>query len=183
MIPFTVAECVSEAKQLFLSPRSFFQSMPMQVGWKASLAKAAVYSVLAGVIGAVYALLFLKGLSAVAGILGALLLSSIVGIIAFFIASMVLMLISMITGGTTSFEAAMRVTAVNFVLVPCGVLLMLPFMVIPLVALAVKLAVSLFGLWLMFNGLVYALGAKARQAKIAVGVLGLLAVVITSRRR
>ncbi len=92
-------------------------------------------------------------------------------IIGLFIGAVILIVISSICKGSTDFEANLRVTAAVMVIMPISGFLGFSGGINFYFGIIIKLAVNIFALWLLYNGLVELLKAKQETAKIIMYVL------------
>ncbi len=181
---FDFKNFIEESKKTLLSPQEYFTSMPKTGGLVEPLIKVVLYSFTAGVIGLILGLLhisrfgggFLPG--AAAGI-ASIILSPIFGVIGFFIGSVVLLIISAICCGNTDFEANARVVASMSVLFPIGAFLNFTYGISIYLGILCGLAVSLYGVWLLFNALVHSLSAKPNASKIVAGIVAAIMLIST----
>jgi hypothetical protein len=100
-------------------------------------------------------------------------------IIALFIGAVILLVISAICKGSTDFEANIRVTAAAMVMMPISALLGFITGLSIILGTIVGLAVSLYGLYLLYQGLTQTLKADAGTAKIVALILAVLLVLFT----
>jgi len=83
----------------------------------------------------------------------------------------ILLILSSICKGSTDFEANVRVTAAVMVVMPISAFLGFAGGVNFYLGTIVGLAVNIFALWLLYNGLVEALKSKPETTKIVMYVL------------
>ncbi|HOP65027.1 MAG TPA: YIP1 family protein [Spirochaetota bacterium] len=120
------------------------------------------------------------------GIMG-LVMSIIGGIIGLFIGGAIVLVISAICGGSTSFEANVRVTASLMALSPVSAILGFLSGISLWLGGLVSLAVSLYGLYLLYIAITKALGGKEGTAKVisiilaAIPVLMLLSTLLCAK--
>ncbi len=111
------------------------------------------------------------GIMALAGAV----IGSIIGL---FIGAVIILVISAICGGSTEFEATTRVSASLMVLYPINALFGFMGWIHFSLAYIMSLLVSLFGIYLLYNALIYALGGKKGTVKIVAIVLAVIPVLI-----
>jgi hypothetical protein len=99
-------------------------------------------------------------------------------IIGLFIGAVILLVISSICKGNTDFEANVRVTAAVMVMMPVSALLGFALHINFYLGTIISLAVSIYALWLLYNGLVEALKSNPETTKIVSYVLIALTVLI-----
>lgn len=187
---FDFKKFISDSTDTVLKPKEYFESMKTNGGLAEPLIKALIYGVVAGFIYLIWGFLkFGPGLGLFGGAVGIMgLIWTIVGsIIGLFIAAVIILVLSAIARGNTDFEACVRVSASIMVLLPviavCSVLGAISFKLSSLV----MLLINIYGLWLLFNGLVITLKADRNTTKIITIVLvALLALAVlagmTARR-
>jgi len=172
---------LKESRETLLMPKGYFQTMSLSGGLAEPLIKAAIYGTLAGLFALLWSVL---GLSAMgAGLLGGAigimsLIWSIVGaIIGLFVGGVIMLIISAICGGNTDFEANVRVSASLMVLYPVNAFLGFFYGINFTLGGIVALAVSIFGLYLLYHAVIEALKGKESSARIVVIVLLVLALI------
>jgi hypothetical protein len=139
------------------------------------LIKAVIYGAIAGAIAFLWSILKIGG--AGGGLLGGavgimIFISYLIGaIIGLFILAVILLVISSICKGNTDFEANLRVTAAVMVIMPISALFGFAGGVNLYLGVIISLAINIFSLWLLYNGLVEALKSKPETTKIVVYVL------------
>jgi len=174
---------IKESKDVLKDPKTYFSTMKTTGGIAEPLIKALIYGALAGIIIFIWSLLKFGGTSSglmggVSGIMA--IIWYIVGaIIALFIGAVILLVISAICKGSTDFEANIRVTAAAMVMMPISALLGFITGLSITLGTIVGLAVSLYGLYLLYHGLTQTLKADAGTAKIVAIILAVLLVLFT----
>jgi len=172
---------LNDSRETLLNPKGYFASMPLAGGLAEPLIKAAIYGVLAGLFALLWSVL---GFSAMgAGILGgavgfmSLIWAVIGAIIGLFIGGVIMLVISAICGGNTDFEANLRVTASLMVIYPINAFLAFFYAINFTLAGLVGLAVSLYGIYLLYHAVIQALKGKESSVKIVAIVLLVFALV------
>ncbi len=166
---------IKESKDVLVSPKTYFSTMKTTGGMAEPLIKAVIYGAIAGLIAFIWSLLKIGG--ATVGIFGGaigvmLFIWYILGaIIGLFIGAVIVLVISAICKGSTDFEANTRITASMMVLMPISALLGFVSGLNLTAGAIVGLAVNLFVLYLLYNGLVEALKAKPETSKVVMYVL------------
>lgn len=166
---------IKESKDVLVNPKSYFSTMKTTGGIAEPLIKALIYGVVAGIIAFIWSLLKLGG--ATGGLFGGavgimLLIWYIIGaIIGLFLGAVVILIVSAICKGSTDFEANTRVSAALMVMMPIGALLGFISGLNFTAGAIVGLAVKLYGLYLLYHGLVEALKAKPETTRVVVIVL------------
>ena len=155
---------LKESKETLLNPKSYFSTMKISGGMIEPLIKAVIYGAIAGVIYFLWGILGLG--SAVGGLFGGavgimlFIWAFIAAVIGMFIGGVVLLIISSICKGNTDFEANVRVTAALMVVVPISALFGFTMGINFSLGLIISLVIKLYGLWLLYHGLVEALKGK-----------------------
>jgi len=159
---------MNDTKDVLTSPKNYFASMQKTGGFVDPVIRAAIYGFIAGIFIFMWGFLHFSALWMYGGGMGitSLIVFPIYAVIGLFIGSVILLIISAICGGSTDFEANVRVTASLMALYPIQALLTFTSGISMYLGAVVILLVSLYGLWLCFNALVQALSAKESTAKI-----------------
>ena len=174
---------IKESKDVLKDPKTYFSTMKTTGGIAEPLIKALIYGALAGIIIFIWSLLKFGGTSSglmggVSGIMA--IIWYIVGaIIALFIGAVILLVISAICKGSTDFEANIRVTAAAMVMMPISALFGFITGFSITLGTIVGLAISLYGLYLLYHGLTQTLKADTGTSKIVVIILAALLVLFT----
>lgn len=178
---FNFQQFIDDSKAALMSPKEFFTSMPGEGGFGEPVIKAVIYGLIAGVFHFIWSLLNLTpsgGMMFGGGVgIMALVSSLIFAVIGLFIGGVILLIISAICGGNTNFELSVRATAAMMVLSPIGAFLSFLSGFSLSLGMIVSMAVSLYGIWMMFNALTTALQAKEGTAKIVSIILAAILVL------
>jgi hypothetical protein len=180
---FDLNAFIQESKEVLVNPKSYFSTMKTSGGMTEPLIKAVIYGAIAGAIAFLWSILRIGAVAG--GIFGGsigimVFISYIIGsIIGLFIGAVILMVISSICKGSTDFEANVRVTAAVMVVMPITALLAFTGHFSIYLGLIIGLAVNVFSLWLLYNGLVETLKAKPETAKIVMYILVALIVIFS----
>jgi hypothetical protein len=174
---------IKESKDVLVNPKSYFSAMKTSGGMTEPLIKAVIYGAIAGALSFLWSLLKISAAGGIffGGAIGIMLFVwAIVGaILVLFIGAVILLVISSICKGNTDFEANMRVTAAVMVLMPVSTCLGFAGHFNFYLGLIVGLAVNLYALWLLYNGLIEALKTKPETTKIVLYVLiGLIVLIM-----
>jgi hypothetical protein len=169
---------LKDSRETLMNPKGYFESMPLTGGFTEPLIKAAIYGTLAGLIALLWSILGfgVAGASLLGGAIGimALIYTIIGAVIGLFIGGVIMLVISAICGGNTDYEANVRVTASLMVLYPINALLAFLNGINFTLGGIVSLAVSIFGIYLLYIAVIHALKGKESAAKI----VGIVLVVI-----
>jgi Yip1 domain len=147
------------------------------------LIKVTIYGAIAGALAFLWSILNIGMLTG--GMFGGhvgimVFVSYIIGsIIGLFIGAVILLIISSICKGNTDFEANVRVTAGLMVVMPISAFFGFAIGINLYLGIIISLAVNIFALWLLYNGLVEALKSKPETAKIVLYVLIAIFVLFT----
>jgi len=168
---------IKESKDVLVNPKSYFSTMKTTGGMAEPLIKAVIYGAIAGAITFIWSLLGMGALGGAIGIM-AFIWSIIAAIIGLFIGAVIVLVISSICKGNTDFEANMRVTAAVIVMMPISSLFGFAGHLNLYLGIIFGLAVYIFALWLLYNGLVEALKTNTETTKIVSYVLIAIIVLI-----
>jgi hypothetical protein len=173
---------IKESKDVLVNPKSYFSTMKTTGGMAEPLIKAVIYGAIAGALAFLWSILNLGAITGglFGGALGIMIFIGkiIASIIGLFIGAVILLVISSICKGSTDFEANVRVTAACMVIMPISAFFGLASHFNVYLGSIISLGISLYGLWLLYNGLVEALKANKETAKIVIYILIALTVLI-----
>lgn len=166
---------IKESKDVLLNPKSYFSTMSTTGGMTEPLIKAVIYGAISGVFTFIWSLLKIGAASSslLGGAVGVMaFVGSVIGaIIGLFIGGAILFIISSICKGSTDYEANVRVTAAVMVVMPISAFLSFAGGINLYFGTIINLAVNVFALWLLYNGLVEALKSKPETTKTVAYVL------------
>jgi hypothetical protein len=172
---FDFNEFIKESKDVLVNPKSYFSTMKTTGGIPEPLIKAVIYGAIAGVFSFLWSILHIGAASnpIFGGAVGIMLfIGAIIGaVIGVFIGAVVVLILSAICKGSTDFESNLRVSAALMVIMPISSFLAFAGSLNIYLGLIVTLAVDLYALWLLYNGLVEALKAKPETTRILMYVL------------
>ena len=170
---FDVNAFIQESKDILVNPKSYFSTMKTSGGLTEPLIKAVLYGAVAGAISFIWSLLKIGAMTSFGGAIGIMVFiwSIIAAIIGLFIGAVILLVISSICKGNTDFEANLRVTAALMVIMPINALLGIAGHFNLYFGVIVSIAVSLYALWMLYNGLVEALKSNPETTKIVSYIL------------
>ena len=181
MAGFDFGAFFDESRRCLLDPGRYFASMPARGGFAEPILKVALYGVATAAV-LVLSHVFLGGgalgRAAPEGAAGVALLAILMMPVLFvglmFVGAVVIHLASAICEGTGDFEAYCRVSASIAVLAPINAAVeIFPWSL----AATLRLLLSLYSIWMLYNALVLALRGKASSARVLCLVLALLTVV------
>jgi hypothetical protein len=175
---------IKESKDVLQNPKAYFAGLKTSGGMTEPLIKAVIYGAVSGAISFLWSILHIGAVSYGmfgGGAIGIMtFIWSVIGaIIGLFIGAVILLVISSICKGSTDFEANMRVTAACMVMMPVSSFFSFAGHFNLYFGVIVSLAISIYGIWLLYNGLVEALKASPETSKIVMYVLIALLVVVT----
>jgi len=172
---FDFNEFIKDSKEVLLNPKSYFATMKTSGGIPEPLIKALIYGLIAGVLTFIWSILKLGAVSGgmFGGAVGIMaifgyMIGAVVGL---FLGAVVLLIISSICKGSTDFEANLRVSAAVMVIMPISAFFGFAGGINLYLGVFIGLAVNIFALWLLYNGLVEALKSKPETTKIVMYVL------------
>ncbi|MDX9929955.1 MAG: Yip1 family protein [Bacteroidales bacterium] len=171
---FDFKKLISDSIDTLTKPKEYFESMKTTGGLVEPIIKAVIYGAVAGLLYFIWGLLHLGvGGALIGGAVGFMafiwvLIGSIIGL---FIGAVVILVLSAIAKGNIDFEACTRVTASIMVLMPVSALLSFLSALSFKLFSVISLLINLYGLWLLFNGLVYSLKANKKTSQIILLVL------------
>ena len=174
---------IKESIDVLVNPKAYFSTMKTSGGMTEPLIKAVIYGAVAGAIAFIWSILHLGALGG--GLFGGafgimIFIGRIIGsIIGLFIGAVILLVISSICKGSTDFEANVRVTAACMVMMPISAVFGFAGHFNLYFGVIVSIAVSIYSLWLLYNGLVEALKSNPETTKIVSYVLIAIIVVFS----
>ena len=172
---------LKDSRETLLNPKGYFESMSLTGGFTEPLIKAAIYGTIAGLFALLWSILGFGavGASLLGGAVGIMaLIWTIVGaVIGLFIGGVIMLVISAICGGNTDYEANVRVSASLMVIYPINAFLAFFSGINLTLGGLVSLAVSLYGIYLLYHAVIGALKGKESNAKIVAIVLLILALL------
>jgi hypothetical protein len=164
---------IKESTDVLVNPKSYFSTMKTSGGMSEPLIKAVIYGAVAGAIAFIWSLLKIGAMTGFGGAIGIMVFiwSVIAAIIGLFICAVIILVISSICKGSTDFEANLRVSAALLVIMPINAFLGFAGHFNLYLGVIVSLAVGLYGMWMLYNGLVEALKSNPETTKIVTYVL------------
>ncbi|HUX58976.1 MAG TPA: Yip1 family protein [Bacteroidales bacterium] len=166
---------IKESKDVLVNPKSYFSTMKTSGGMAEPLIKALIYGAISGVFSFIWSLLNIGAVTGglFGGAIGIMVfIWAIIGsIIGLFIGGVILLILSAICKGNTDFEANVRVTASLMVIMPISSLLGFAGGLNLYLGVIIGLAVNIFMLWLLYNGLVEALKSNPGTTKVVSYIL------------
>jgi hypothetical protein len=175
---FDFQKFFADSLQILVNPSEYFSKLKKSGGLGDPIIRAVLYGIAAGVINFLWGILKLQPAGGwFGGILGsgigiAALIFTIIGsVILLFIGGIVVLILSAISGGSTDFEGSMMVAASTMIVLPLSALIGFASGFSFFMAILIPLLTSLYGIFLMYNGIVHTLNGKKATAKIVSLVL------------
>jgi hypothetical protein len=183
---------LKESKDSLLNPKSYFSTMKTTGGITEPLIKVVIYGTVSGIFALLWSILRIGAITG--GLLGgtygfmAFVWAIIYAVIGLFIGAVILLLISSICGGSTDFEANIRVSASIMVIMPIMYFFRFVILLSLYVWLIIGLVLGLYSIWMLYHGLVESLKCKTETVRIVCYVLVAIVVLfallgLTSRHR
>lgn len=177
---FDLNQFIKESKDVLLNPKSYFSGMKTTGGMTEPLIKAVIYGAIAGALSFIWSFLkfgaMTSGFGSASGAM-AFVWAIIFAILGLFIGAVILLVISSICKGSTDFEANMRVIAAVMVVMPISSFFGFSGHINLYLGEIISLAINIFALWLLYNGLVEALKSNPETTKIVSYVLIVIFIV------
>ena len=180
----TMKLIVEDSKNTLIYPKRYFSMLRGKSDLVQSILKAVVYGAAAGILGMIWRFAVpsaYDGMFMAPGGIMQLLGAVVASIIALFVGAAIVLVFSAIGGGSTDFEAAARVSASILVLYPVYVLFGIFAAVNFFLAYALSLAVSLYGIFLLYCALYLALGCREKTARIIAILLAIIPLIMLIR--
>ena len=178
---FNFAKLIEDSKAALTKPKEYFSAMAKEGGYGEPVIKALIYGLIGGIIGFIWAMLKITASSPLGSITGgsttgiAAFVTAVVGaVVGLFVGGLIILIISAICGGSTKYEANVRVTAALMVLGPVAALFSFLSGINIYLGMIVSLIIALYGLWLMYNALISGLQAKEGAAKVLCVIIAAL---------
>jgi hypothetical protein len=178
---FNFNKLIKDSIDTIIRPKEYFGALKLEGGLGEPVIKVVIYGVVAGIFTLLWSLLKIGAVAGgmFGGAIGimAFIWAIIGAIIGLFIGAVIMLIISAICGGSTDFEANLRVTASMMVLMPVsaffgffsGLNFWLGFLI--------TMVIYLFGLYLIYFALTGSLKAKSGTSRIVTLVLAALVVL------
>jgi hypothetical protein len=170
-----------ESRETLLNPKEYFPSISLEGGYAEPVIKAAVYGTVAGIFALLWSVtgLYDFGGGVTGGAQGILvLIFSIIGaIIGLFIGGALMLLVSAICGGSTDYEANVRVAAALMVIYPINSFLSVFNGINVTLGSLAGFLVSIYSIYLLYIAAIQALKGKEPSVKIVAIVLVILSLI------
>lgn len=167
---FNVKGFLSDTQQTLLAPKDYFSGMGKTGGYLEPVIKAVLYGIIAGLINFAFM-----------GMMGAvqIVMQPIGAALALFIGAVIVLILSLICGGSKDYQANVRVVAALMVMFPISTFVTyvgLKFVDNYYVYAALTGVVSLYSIYLLFNALTYALNGQKMRSMIVCGLFVVLTI-------
>lgn len=170
----------NECVQTVTAPKNYFINYQKLPEFKTPIIKASVFGLIAGIITFIWSLLgIIPTTSLIKSFISGILLLPLTSIIMLFIGSLILLLISMICGGSKSYKESVHIQACLLVMVPVNSFFSFTYAVNIYLGILAGIVLSLYALWLSYNGIVYGLSGKPLRARIVVGIVACMIVLLS----
>lgn len=169
-----------EAKKTLLSPKDYFVNYQKLPELKTPIIKTFLLGLIAGIITFIWNLLgIIPTASLIKSLILGILIFPLTSIIMLFIGSLILLLISMICGGSKSYKESIHIQACLLVILPVNSFFGFTYAVNIYFGIFAGIVLSLYALWLSYNGIVYGLSGKPLRARIIVGIVACMMVLLS----
>jgi len=180
-----IEKFIKDTKDVITQPKQYFMHMKKEGGFTEPVLKATIYGFLSSLItyilmktGFLISSFVFFGTNIMDKIsIASLIFTPIGTIIALFILSLFLMIISSICDGSRDYEQSLRIVASLFVIYPLSSLIKLLSNINPTLVTIGDTLLSLYGLWLLYNALIYTLRAKEVSSKVVTIILAIFPVL------
>ena len=181
---FNFTKLIEDSKETLFNPKDYFSKMPASGGFVEPIIKVVLYGVIIGVFAFVWMQLGMKNLPneiLLGGGTGIMVLvgSVVTSLIGLFIGGAIVLVFSMILSGNKDFEVCVRVVASLMIISVVSSAFSFLSGVNYYLWLIVSIAISLWGLYLFYNALVYALKATEKGSRILIILLAVLLFIYT----
>jgi hypothetical protein len=181
---FNFQQLINDSKNVLRNPKEYFTSMVKKGGMVEPIIKSVVYGAVAGILGMIWSFFGVSSMGMFGGMHGGgigimILVGALIGsIIGLFVGAIIILILSAISGGSTDFETNTRVSASLMVLYPVSSLFGFAGGIHYSLGVVISVLISLYGIFLLYNALVYALGGKQGSAKIISIVIAIIPVIV-----
>ena len=176
-----LSKIIKDSRETLLNPKEYFASLTLAGGYAEPVIKAAIYGTVAGLLSFLWSIagLYDFGFGNMGGAVGitALIASVIGAIVGVFVGGALMLLVSAICGGNTDYEANVRVAASLMVLYPINAFFSFLNGINITLGSVVGLAVSLYGIYLLYIAATVSLKGKESSVKIVAIVLVVLSLL------
>ncbi len=181
---FDFQKFFADTLQILVSPTEYFTKKTKSKGLGDPIIRAVLCGVTAGIINIIWGLLNLVPQGGwFGGFVGsgigimALIFTAVGSVIILFIGGVIVLVLSAICGGSSDFEASMDVMAASMIIIPIRALIGAVSGLSFFAGTFVSLLISLYGIFLIYKGLVHTLKCKKTTARILTLLLSALPVL------
>ena len=165
---FNFGAFIKDSIDALIKPKEYFPTLKTDGSLGGPVIKALIYGAISGVFALLWSLLNLSAtLGGFGGAIGimALIWAIIGAVIGLFIGAVITLVVSAICGGSTDYIANAHVTAALMVLMPVSAILSIFSGLNLTLGFIIKLAVNLYGIYMLYFALIGPLKAKEGSAK------------------
>lgn len=181
-LQFDFKKFIDDSKNVLISPKEYFTSMPKEGGMLEPILKALIYGAVAGLIGMLWSII---GLSAVAGghmggMIGGgigimiLVWTIVMALVGLFVGAVIILVISAIAKGSTDFEACVRVSGSLLVLMPIHAVVSITAGLPMFLGSIITLALIIYGIFMLYHGVTAGLGGDAGTTRVVAVILAVI---------
>jgi hypothetical protein len=178
---FNFKKFIEDSKATLYSPKDYFSKMPVSGGFGEPIIKVLIYGVIFSLFEFLWMQLGIKnlpdeillegGTGVMVMVLAGRVVTSLIGL---FIGSAIVLVFSMVLSGNKDFEACVRVVASLMIISVVSSAFSFLSGVNYYLSLIISIAISLWGLYLLYNALAYALKATEKGSRILTIILAVL---------
>ena len=175
---FNFQKIVDDSKSVLLSSKEYFSSMKKKGGLLEPIITAVLYGLAGTIIMFIWSLLGINALGSGYGIsFASFIIIPLYAFIGLFIGGVILVVLSAISNGNTDYEANIRVSAALMVLFPVNAFFGFAYGFGIFFGAVIAVLVALYGIWMLYNALIFALEGKESIVKILSMVIGIIPVI------
>lgn len=171
---FNFGSFIKESIDALIKPKEYFPTLKIDGGLGGPVIKALIYGAISGVFALLWSILNLSaavgGWGSAIGVM-ALIWAIIGAVIGLFIGAVITLIVSAICGGNTDYVANAHVTAALMVIMPISSFLGVLSGLNLTLGVIIRLAVNLYGIYMLYFALVGPLKAKEGSAKVLSWIL------------
>jgi hypothetical protein len=181
---FDFQKFFADSLQILVNPTEYFTRIEKGGGLGDPIIRAILYGITAGIINFIWGILKLGSAGGwFGGLLGsgisimALIFTIIGSVFLLFIGGIIILILSAICGGSTDFEASVRVSASTMIVIPLSALIGVTSGVSFFMRSLITLLISVYGIFLMHKGIIHTLNGKKAVARIVAIILSVFPVL------
>ncbi|MFC1670378.1 Yip1 family protein [Spirochaetota bacterium] len=179
-IKSNIAKLLNDSLEVLIKPQSYFSTMERSGGVVEPVVKAVIYAAIAGVIKVIIEMAKpVKPFPLISDASLKVLFDTVtLSCMALVIIAVAIYFISKLCKGNKTFEPSFRVSASLMILYPINTVLGITIQFSKYAMPVISLAISFFGVWLIYNALVYALEADKSLARLISIFLAMLPILM-----